>query len=115
MIDIDNVTKPYGPKVAVQDLSLHVPAGELFAFLGPNGAGKTTTIKMLCGLLFPTRDASASAGSTSRTTATRPARSSATSPTSRSCTRSSPAASSSSSPPTCTRCRRRRPRRRSKR
>ncbi|MBX9622474.1 MAG: ABC transporter ATP-binding protein, partial [Gemmataceae bacterium] len=38
----------------VQDLSLHVPAGELFAFLGPNGAGKTTTIKMLCGLLFPT-------------------------------------------------------------
>jgi ABC-2 type transport system ATP-binding protein len=47
MIDIANVTKLYGPKVAVQDLSLHVPAGELFAFLGPNGAGKTTTIKML--------------------------------------------------------------------
>src|SRR5258708_13878889 len=54
MIDIRNVTKTYGPKVAVQELSLHVPAGELFAFLGPNGAGKTTTIKMLCGLLFPT-------------------------------------------------------------
>ena len=54
MIRIDNVTKLYGPKVAVQDLTLHVPAGELFAFLGPNGAGKTTTIKMLCGLLFPT-------------------------------------------------------------
>jgi ABC-2 type transport system ATP-binding protein len=54
MIDIRNVTKSYGPKVAVQDLTLHVPAGELFAFLGPNGAGKTTTIKMLCGLLFPT-------------------------------------------------------------
>ena len=54
MIEITNVTKQYGPKVAVQDLSLHVPAGELFAFLGPNGAGKTTTIKMLCGLLFPT-------------------------------------------------------------
>src|SRR5438067_13685240 len=54
MIDIRNVTKRYGPKVAVQDLSLDVPAGELFAFLGPNGAGKTTTIKMLCGLLFPT-------------------------------------------------------------
>src|SRR5262245_7764320 len=53
MIDIANVTKRYGPKVAVQDLTLHVPAGELFAFLGPNGAGKTTTIKMLCGLLFP--------------------------------------------------------------
>src|SRR5437763_16834788 len=54
MIDIAGVTKRYGPKVAVRDLTLHVPAGELFAFLGPNGAGKTTTIKMLCGLLFPT-------------------------------------------------------------
>ena len=54
MIDIRNVTKQYGPKVAVKDLSLSVPPGELFAFLGPNGAGKTTTIKMLCGLLFPT-------------------------------------------------------------
>ncbi len=54
MIRIDNVTKLYGPKVAVRDLNLHVPAGELFAFLGPNGAGKTTTIKMLCGLLHPT-------------------------------------------------------------
>jgi ABC-2 type transport system ATP-binding protein len=54
MIELVNVTKRYGPKVAVQDLNLTVPAGELFAFLGPNGAGKTTTIKMLCGLLFPT-------------------------------------------------------------
>lgn len=53
MISITDVTKRYGPKAAVQDLSLDVPAGELFAFLGPNGAGKTTTIKMLCGLLFP--------------------------------------------------------------
>jgi len=57
MISISNVTKRYGPKAAVQDLSLHVPAGELFAFLGPNGAGKTTTIKMLCGLLFPSTGA----------------------------------------------------------
>jgi len=54
MISIMNVSKSYGPKVAVQGLSLDVPAGELFAFLGPNGAGKTTTIKMICGLLFPT-------------------------------------------------------------
>ena len=54
MIELTNVTKRYGPKAAVKDLSLSVPAGELFAFLGPNGAGKTTTIKMLCGLLFPT-------------------------------------------------------------
>jgi ABC-2 type transport system ATP-binding protein len=54
MIDLRGVTKTYGPKVAVSDLTLQVPAGELFALLGPNGAGKTTTLKMLCGLLFPT-------------------------------------------------------------
>jgi ABC-2 type transport system ATP-binding protein len=54
MIDIQNVTKRYGEKVAVTGLNLQVPSGELFAFLGPNGAGKTTTIKMMCGLLFPT-------------------------------------------------------------
>jgi ABC-2 type transport system ATP-binding protein len=54
MIKLDHVTKSYGTKTAVQDLSLDIAAGELFAFLGPNGAGKTTTIKMLCGLLFPT-------------------------------------------------------------
>jgi ABC-2 type transport system ATP-binding protein len=54
MIQLDNVTKRYGNKTAVEGLSLDIPAGELFAFLGPNGAGKTTTIKMMCGLLFPT-------------------------------------------------------------
>ena len=54
MIDLDRVTKVYGTKTAVRDLTLRIEPGELFAFLGPNGAGKTTTIKMLCGLLFPT-------------------------------------------------------------
>jgi ABC-2 type transport system ATP-binding protein len=54
MIELDQVTKVYGTKTAVDRLSLHIPAGELFAFLGPNGAGKTTTIKLMCGLLFPT-------------------------------------------------------------
>src|SRR5438309_7033754 len=54
MIHLNKITKRYGNKTAVHELSLEVPAGELFAFLGPNGAGKTTTIKMLCGLLFPT-------------------------------------------------------------
>src|SRR5438128_5017922 len=54
MIELNEVSKRYGTKLAVDRLSLTVPAGELFAFLGPNGAGKTTTIKMLCGLLFPT-------------------------------------------------------------
>jgi len=53
MISFDHVTRKYGRKVAVSDLTLTVPAGELFAFLGPNGAGKTTTIKMLVGLLRP--------------------------------------------------------------
>src|SRR5207245_8245625 len=57
MIELDKVTKTYGLKTAVRELSLAVPAGELFAFLGPNGAGKTTTIKLLCGLLFPTSGA----------------------------------------------------------
>jgi ABC-2 type transport system ATP-binding protein len=54
MIRLEHITKRYGDAVAVQDLSLHVRPGELFACLGPNGAGKTTTIKMLCGLLKPT-------------------------------------------------------------
>src|SRR3954454_15908691 len=54
MIDLENVTKRYGTKTAVDRLNLKVGRGELFAFLGPNGAGKTTTLKMMCGLLFPT-------------------------------------------------------------
>jgi ABC-2 type transport system ATP-binding protein len=53
MIRLQDVTKAYGLKTAVANLSLEIRAGELFAFLGPNGAGKTTTIKMLVGLLFP--------------------------------------------------------------
>jgi len=53
MIELEQVSKAYGLKTAVDGLSLRIEAGELFAFLGPNGAGKTTTIKMICGLLFP--------------------------------------------------------------
>jgi len=53
-IDLRQVTRRFGDKVAVNDLSLSIPRGELFAFLGPNGAGKTTTIKMIVGLLRPT-------------------------------------------------------------
>jgi ABC-2 type transport system ATP-binding protein len=53
MIQFEHVTRRYGRKTAVADLSLTIPPGELFAFLGPNGAGKTTTIKMLVGLLRP--------------------------------------------------------------
>ncbi len=53
MIEFHAVTRAYGRKLAVDQLTLSVPPGELFAFLGPNGAGKTTTIKMLVGLLRP--------------------------------------------------------------
>jgi len=53
MIRFEKICHSYGNKVAVADLTLAVPRGELFALLGPNGAGKTTTIKMLVGLLRP--------------------------------------------------------------
>lgn len=53
MISIQGVTKTYGRKVAVDNLSLDIAGGEFFAVLGPNGAGKTTTIKMIAGLLRP--------------------------------------------------------------
>ncbi len=49
------ITKCYGQTLAVDDLTLSVRSGELFAFLGPNGAGKTTTIKLITGLLRPDR------------------------------------------------------------
>ena len=52
-IALAGVRKCYGRTVAVDQLSLEIPRGELFAFLGPNGAGKTTTIKMIVGLLQP--------------------------------------------------------------
>ena len=51
MIDIRNLTKTYGEKKAVDNLSLRIEAGEMYAFIGHNGAGKTTTIKSICGLL----------------------------------------------------------------
>jgi ABC-2 type transport system ATP-binding protein len=54
MISIQGVSKTYGPKTAVDNLSLDIAPGEFFAVLGPNGAGKTTTIKMIAGLLRPT-------------------------------------------------------------
>ena len=53
MIEIQNLSRRYGDRIAVDDLSLEVPGGEVLAFLGPNGAGKTTTIKTIVGLLLP--------------------------------------------------------------
>ena len=52
-LSIDGLSKTFGGKVAVDDLSLKVRAGELYALLGPNGAGKTTTLRMVAGLLKP--------------------------------------------------------------
>jgi ABC-2 type transport system ATP-binding protein len=49
----DGLTKRFGPTVALDDLTLQVPPGEVFGFLGPNGAGKSTTIRLLLGLLRP--------------------------------------------------------------
>jgi len=49
-----NLSKQYGDKLAVKDLSLSVERGEVFGFLGPNGAGKTTSVKMLLNLIAPT-------------------------------------------------------------
>jgi ABC-2 type transport system ATP-binding protein len=54
LIQTQHLTKNYGTKAAVSDVSFEVFAGEVFGFLGPNGAGKTTTIKMIVGLLQPT-------------------------------------------------------------
>jgi len=53
-IHIAALSKRYGPVVAVKDLTMTVPRGEVFGFLGPNGAGKTTSVKMLLGLTRPT-------------------------------------------------------------
>jgi ABC-2 type transport system ATP-binding protein len=52
-LSISGLTKTFGAKTAVDDLSLEVRAGELYALLGPNGAGKTTTLRMVAGLLKP--------------------------------------------------------------
>jgi ABC-2 type transport system ATP-binding protein len=54
-IEVHHLRKEFGEKVAVADLTLTVERGEVFGFLGPNGAGKTTSVKMLLGLIAPTR------------------------------------------------------------
>lgn len=51
MLKIEHLTKTYGSKKAVDDLSLHIQKGEIFGFIGHNGAGKTTTLKACCGIL----------------------------------------------------------------
>lgn len=51
MLEIKNLKKSYKKRQVLQDLTLHIPAGEIYGLLGPNGAGKTTTINIICNLL----------------------------------------------------------------
>lgn len=53
MIEVENLTKRYGPTLAVSDVSFQVQKGEILGFLGPNGAGKTTTMRIITGFLSP--------------------------------------------------------------
>ena len=55
VLSAEHLTKRFGRREAVSDVSFDVRAGEVFGFLGPNGAGKTTTIRMLVGLARPDR------------------------------------------------------------
>lgn len=54
MLEITNLTKSYGDKIAVDNISLSIPAGSFFGLLGPNGAGKSTTIHCITGISEPT-------------------------------------------------------------
>lgn len=63
MIKTFNLTKKFGSQVAVDNLNLNIKKGEIFGFIGPNGAGKTTTIKMMVGILPPTKGRIEIAGS----------------------------------------------------
>jgi len=55
MIKVENLTKYYGKRLAVDNISFNVAKGEVVGFLGPNGAGKTTTMRILTGFLAPTQ------------------------------------------------------------
>ena len=57
MLSASSLTRLFGTRVAVEDVSFELAAGEIFALLGPNGAGKTTTLRMLAGLIAPTSGA----------------------------------------------------------
>jgi len=54
MIKVENLTKAFGPKLAVNEISFTVERGEVLGFLGPNGAGKSTTMRMVTGFIPPT-------------------------------------------------------------
>ena len=54
MIEVENLSKRYGPTLAVSGVSFNVQKGEVLGFLGPNGAGKTTTMRVITGFFPPT-------------------------------------------------------------
>src|SRR2546423_6352614 len=54
-VELQNVTKTFGRQIAVDDLSLQVPAGSVYGFIGPNGSGKTTTLRMIMRIFYPDR------------------------------------------------------------
>ena len=54
MLEVEHLTRRYGPITAVDDISFQTHSGEILGFLGPNGAGKTTTMRMITGCLPPT-------------------------------------------------------------
>lgn len=62
MIESFDLTRKFGNRTAVEDLNIQVNKGEILGFLGPNGAGKTTTIRMLAGIIAPTRGYAVVAG-----------------------------------------------------
>jgi ABC-2 type transport system ATP-binding protein len=62
MIQAQNLTKFYGPKAAIQNVSFEIERGEVVGFLGPNGAGKTTTMRILTGFMPPTSGTAQIAG-----------------------------------------------------
>ena len=62
IIEVNHLTKKFGDRTAVEDLTLQVEEGEVLGFLGPNGAGKTTTIRMLAGIIAPTSGTATVAG-----------------------------------------------------
>jgi ABC-2 type transport system ATP-binding protein len=62
LIEVDGLSKSYGPRPAIQNVSFHVAKGEILGFLGPNGAGKSTTMRILAGVLAPTAGTARVAG-----------------------------------------------------
>ena len=67
MISLKQLTKRFGKQIAVNALSLEIPAGQIVGFIGPNGAGKSTTLKMLTGMIEPTEGSATICGFDLRT------------------------------------------------